>query len=111
MAPMPKIDCLMCAWRRLWELNAQKLLLHLPWVVQKEEEEMREMRLLTQHKTDCHQVQAVGPPTLKSRVDQLCKQVGAIQEGGGRPRIVPCHSNQVQDKLGRIYPQSIVSLP
>ena len=70
MAPMPKIDCLMCAWRRLWELNAQKLLLHLPWVVQKEEEEIREMRLLTQHKTDCHQVRAVGPPTLNSGVDQ-----------------------------------------
>ena len=71
MAPMPKIDCLMCAWRRLLELDVQRVLMHLPRFVQEEEKEIREMsRLLTQHETDCHQVQAFGPPTLKSGVDQ-----------------------------------------
>ena len=60
MAQMQKINCLLCAWRRLW---------YLPGGVQ-EEEKIREMRLLTQYETDCHQAQAVGPPTLKSGVDQ-----------------------------------------
>ena len=60
MAQMPKINCLLCAWRRLW---------YLPGGVQ-EVEEIRERRILTQYETDCHQAQAVGPPTLKSGVDQ-----------------------------------------